>query len=131
MKDKQLQKMALMVDHLASCSHNIKMKVGCLILKNGRIVSSGYNGTLPGDENIIEPGTGNAAKTVHAEQNALMNCCANGIATMGCVMVVSHYPCSECTKLAVMAGIKKIYFVRNYKNTWNLFEHRIEMEKIS
>lgn len=67
--------------------------------------------------------------TVHAEENALMNCTINGIATKNCQMFVSHFPCYHCTKLAIMAGIDTIYYVNNYRNEENLFAKYIKMVK--
>ena len=121
------------VDTITNFSKNDRLKVGCIILKNDRIVSSGYNGTLPGEpeEKIMQDGHDIA--TLHAEQNALMNCAVNGIETKDCVMVVSHFPCQVCTKLAIMAGIKEIYYFEDYRNADNPFairKHLIEVKQI-
>lgn len=131
MKETIIQKYSEIVDHLSQFSKNDRLKVGAIILKNGRIVSSGYNGTLPGckEEKIMVDGHDIA--TVHAEQNALMNCCINGIETNNCEMFVSHFPCQICTKLAIMAGIKEIYYVNDYRNEDNPFTKQIKITKIN
>jgi len=131
MKQSLKNKYAKLVDKLSSFSKNKRLKVGCIILKNTRIVSSGYNGTLPGhsEETIIQDS--HDINTIHGEQNALMNCCINGIETKDCEMFVSHFPCQVCTKLAIMAGIKKIYFVNDYRNEDNLFKEFIDIEKVN
>lgn len=131
MKEEHIKKYGKISELLASFSKDPKLKVGCLIVKNGRIVSTGYNGTLPGHSHkIIEDEKGHTRNTVHAEQNALMNCSVNGISTKECEAIVSHFPCEQCTKLLIMAGINKIHFVHDYKNDSNLFKEDIEIRKI-
>lgn len=128
MNESRSKKYAQVVEQLSSFSKNQKLKVGCIILKNERIVSSGYNGTLPGDPEPVSPDE--KQNTVHAEMNALMNCCINGIATNDCQMFVSHFPCDVCTKLAIMAGIKEIFYVHDYQNEENPFKDKIKFIKI-
>lgn len=71
---------------------------------------------------------GHCIRTVHAEQNALMSCAKSGIATKDCDMIVTHSPCVVCTKLAIMAGIKKIYYLNAYRIEENPFLSNIEHE---
>lgn len=131
MKKTYLEKYSKIVDMLSEFSKEEKLKVGCIILKNDRIVSTGYNGGLPGKESkAIEDIKGNTRNKIHAEQNALMNCAKNGISTNNCICIVSHFPCEQCTKLLIMSGIKKIYFNKDYKNDENIFVTDIEIEKI-
>ena len=59
-------------------------------------------------------------KVIHAEANAILFAAKNGIATNGCEMYVTLSPCSECAKMIVQAGIKKLYYKEEYKNTIGL-----------
>ena len=130
MKKSRIQKYKAIVMLLASFSKNKKLKVGALILKENRIISTGYNGTLPGlKESNIEV-NGHDISTVHAEQNALLFCSKHGISTKDCELFVTHLPCQVCIKLCIMAGIKKIYYVEDYKIEENPFKATIELIKV-
>ena len=93
-----------------------RLQVGCLLINDNRIVSQGYNGFLPGcpHESIVRDNHEQA--TLHAEQNALMDCAKRGVSCDGCTAYITHYPCIICTRLLLAGGIKKIKYVNDYKN---------------
>ena len=93
-----------------------RLQVGCLLVKENRIISQGYNGFLPGcpHESIIRDNHEQA--TLHAEQNALMDCAKRGVSCEGCTAYITHYPCIICTRLLLAGGIKKINYLNDYKN---------------
>ena len=93
-----------------------RLQVGCLLVKDKRIISQGYNGFLPGcpHESIIRDNHEQA--TLHAEQNALMDCAKRGVSCEGSTAYITHYPCLICARLLLAAGIKKIKYIENYKN---------------
>ena len=93
-----------------------RLQVGCLLVHENRIVSQGYNGFLPGcpHESIVRDNHEQA--TLHAEQNALMDCAKRGVSCNGCIAYITHYPCIICTRLLLAGGIKKIKYVNDYKN---------------
>ena len=93
-----------------------RLKVGCIIVKNNRIVSQGYNGFLPGapHESIVVDNHEQA--TVHAEQNAITDCAKRGVSTDDSIAYISHYPCVNCMKILCASGIKKIFYINDYKN---------------
>jgi dCMP deaminase len=93
-----------------------RLKVGCIIVKNNRIVSQGYNGFLPGapHESIVVDNHEQA--TVHAEQNAITDCAKRGVSTDDSVAYITHYPCVNCMKILCASGIKKIFYINDYKN---------------
>ena len=101
----------------SSCS---RLNVGCLLVKNNRIISQGYNGHLPGlpHESIIE--NGHEIATIHAEQNALIDCAKRGASCDECTAYITHYPCLNCTKLLLAAGIKTIKYIDDYRNNENV-----------
>ena len=93
-----------------------RLQVGCLLVKDKRIISQGYNGFLPGcpHESIIRDNHEQA--TLHAEQNALMDCAKRGVSCEGSTAYITHYPCIICTRLLLAGGIKKINYINDYKN---------------
>lgn len=125
-------------------SYCTKAKVGAVIAKEGRILATGYNGTISGQSNECEfmkicdnchgrgkfLESGKCSKcngkgirlytspfTVHAEQNVISYCAKNGIATDGATMYITLSPCSLCAKLIAQSGIKRVVYLDNYKDT--------------
>lgn len=101
----------------SSCT---RLNVGCILVKDNRIVSQGYNGHLPGikHESIIE--NGHEIATIHAEQNALIDCAKRGVSCDETTAYITHYPCLNCTKLLLAGGIKKINYIQDYNNNPNV-----------
>lgn len=94
--------------------------VGCVIVnKEHRIVSTGYNGSLAGNPQCDEIGhtmrDGHCIATIHAEMNALLYCAKEGISVKGCTAYVTHFPCLNCTKALIQAGITAIYYRDAYR----------------
>lgn len=97
----------------SSCN---KLHVGCLLVLNNRIIAQGYNGHLPGCPHDSIEENGHELATIHAEQNALIDCARRGVSTNNSIAYITHYPCINCIKLLLAAGIKKIYYINDYKN---------------
>ena len=97
-----------------------RLQVGCLLVKDNRIISQGYNGFLPGcpHESIVRDNHEQA--TLHAEQNALMDCAKRGVSCEGCTAYITHYPCINCFKIMVASGIREIKYINDYKNDKNV-----------
>ena len=93
-----------------------RLQVGCLFVKNNRIVSQGYNGFLPGAPHESIMRDGHEQGTVHAEQNAVSDCARRGASCEGCTVYITHYPCVICTRIMLAAGIKEIKYIDDYKN---------------
>lgn len=94
--------------------------VGCLLVNDdNRIVSSGYNGSVSGNPHCDNVGhtmrDGHCIATIHAEINALLYCAKEGISVKGCTAYVTHFPCLNCTKALIQAGIKCIYYINDYR----------------
>lgn len=111
--DEYFSKIVMTTSERSPCE---RLQVGCLLVHDNRIVSQGYNGFLPGcpHESIVRDNHEQA--TLHAEQNALMDCAKRGVSCNGCTAYITHYPCIICTRLLLAGGIKKIKYVNNYKN---------------
>ena len=105
---------------LAARSTCTRLHVGAVVVKDGRIIASGYNGSVTGTPHCTEVGDllvdGHCIRAVHAEQNALMQLAKMGIAAEGAEIYVTDFPCVHCTKFLLQAGIKKINYLRNYNN---------------
>lgn len=94
--------------------------VGCLLVNDdNRIVSSGYNGSVSGNPHCDDVGhtmrDGHCIATIHAEINALLYCAKEGISVKDSTAYVTHFPCLNCTKALIQAGIKKIYYIDDYR----------------
>lgn len=94
--------------------------VGCVLVNNSnRIVSTGYNGSVSGNPHCDDVGhtmrDGHCIATIHAEMNALLYCAKEGISVKNCSAYVTHFPCLNCTKALIQAGIKNIYYKNDYR----------------
>ena len=93
-----------------------RLKVGCVLVKDNRIVSQGYNGFLPGCPHKSIVRDNHEQATVHAEQNAISDCAKRGVSCDGCTAYVTHYPCLICTRILLSSGVREINYLHNYKN---------------
>ncbi len=93
-----------------------RLKVGCVLVKDNRIISQGYNGFLPGcpHKSIIRDNHEQA--TVHAEQNAIADCAKRGVSCNDSTAYITHYPCIICVRMLLASGIKNIKYINDYKN---------------
>ena len=111
--DEYFKKIVLATRERSACE---RLQVGCLLVKDNRIVSQGYNGFLPGCPHISKVRNNHEQATVHAEQNALCDCAKRGVSCMDATAYVTHYPCIICCRLLLAAGIKEIRYINDYKN---------------
>ena len=110
---------------IASASKCVSKQVGAVIVKNGRILSTGYNGTPAGFTNCCDHWDGQYtsehhewSKTyeIHAEMNAIIWAAREGISIDGATIYVTLEPCSECSKNLIASGIKKIVYDKAYEH---------------
>jgi len=111
--DEYFKKIVLATRERSACE---RLQVGCLLVKDNRIVSQGYNGFLPGCPHISKVRNNHEQATVHAEQNALCDCAKRGVSCMDATAYVTHYPCIICCRLLLASGIKEIKYINDYKN---------------
>lgn len=93
-----------------------KLHVGCLFIKNNRIIAQGYNGYISGCEHKSIIKENHNIATIHAEQNTITDCAKRGVSCNGCEAYITHFPCFNCMKLMVSCGICKINYINDYKN---------------
>lgn len=115
-----------------------RLMVGAIIVRDNRMIASGYNGSVADGTHCIDEGCyvvdGHCVRTVHAEANAILQCARFGVSTNDTELYVTHFPCLQCCKQLIQAGIKKVYYANDYRNNElaiQLFkEANIETEKI-
>lgn len=120
--------------HLAAGqSHDEQIQVGSVIVRDGQVLSQGWNGMPAGMPNQTRSHTGCTKKEViHSEANALMKLARNGGGSEGSTIYCTHSPCWECSKLLLQAGITRVVYSHCYDETSVLFlkERGLELERI-
>jgi len=102
----------------ASLSHCERKKVGAIIVKDGMIISDGYNGTPAGFDNCCETNSGETQWYVlHAEANAILKVAKSTNNCVGSTLYQTLSPCKDCSKLILQAGITKVVYISEYKDT--------------
>ena len=116
--DKAYLKMALEWGELSYCK---RRKIGALIVKDKMIISDGYNGTPTGFENLCEDDKGYTKWYVlHAEANAIAKVSSSTQSTNGATLYITLSPCRECSKLIFQAGIIRVVYNNEYKDSSGL-----------
>ena len=111
--DEYFAKIVKVTAERSSCE---RLHVGCLLIKDNRIISQGYNGHLPGAPNTSMVRDNHEQATVHAEQNVISYCAKMGISCKDATAYITHYPCLNCARLLLASGIKHIKYMNDYKN---------------
>ncbi|MFE4425861.1 ComE operon protein 2 [Peribacillus butanolivorans] len=123
---------------LALRSTCTRLTVGATIVRDNRIIAGGYNGSIAGGTHCIDDGCyvidNHCIRTIHAEMNALLQCAKFGVPTADAEIYVTHFPCLQCCKSLIQAGIKAVYYAEDYKNhpyAIELFEQAgVKTEKV-
>ena len=116
---------ARLVATRATCT---RRKVGAVLVKERRILCSGYNGAPTGivhcdvagclreELNVPSGEKHELCRGVHAEQNAIIQAACHGISVQGATLYCTHQPCSICAKMIINAGITRVYFGDGYND---------------
>jgi dCMP deaminase len=105
--------MAKLVAKRATC---IRRRVGAVVVRDNRVLATGYNGSPPGMGHCIDPDIGclmedgHCVRTVHAEVNAIATAARFGISVDGADVYVTWEPCRSCRNILLSAGIKTVHF---------------------
>ena len=142
--DKRFMEMTRLVSTWSSC-YKQNRQVGAIIVRDKRILTTGYNGAPAGVESCKDRGEclreklGIASGTrqemcyaVHAEQNAIMQAAKLGITLEGATLYCTHQPCSMCTRLIINCGIERVVYEKGYPDEFSLelfSEAGIKLEK--
>jgi dCMP deaminase len=114
---------SVLVARRSTCT---RRSVGAVIVKDKRILSSGYNGAPSGVKHCIETGClreelnvpsgerHELCRGIHAEQNAIIQAAYHGVSIKGATLFCTNLPCSICAKMIINAGIVTIYYQSGY-----------------
>jgi dCMP deaminase len=131
---------------VATRSTCLRRHVGAILIKDKRILASGYNGAPSGLRHCEEVGCLRENSSVpsgerhelcrglHAEQNLIIQAAYHGISIKGSILYCTNKPCVICTKMIINAGIIKIYFEDGYDDPLSdqmLSEACLQIERLS
>ena len=115
--DLYFMKIAATVASRATCD---RKHVGCVVVRDHTILATGYNGSIAGLEHCDEAGhmmeDGHCVRTIHAENNAIIQAARNGVRIEGGTIYVTASPCWSCFKMIANAGVKRIVFGEFYRD---------------
>jgi len=111
--DKYFISICLLAAKRSSCD---RLHVGCLIVQDKRIVSTGYNGFLKGAPHVSRIVNGHEQFTIHAEQNAICDAANRGVSLKDSTAYITHFPCLNCFKLLISSGVREIKYLLDYRN---------------
>ena len=127
MKEKFIKAYMDTAKRFAELSYARRLHVGAVVVKDGRIISMGFNGMPAGWDNdcedIIELNEdgGHVYKTkpqvLHAESNAIAKLAKSTESGDGADIFITHAPCIDCAKIIYQSGIKRVYFRTAYRST--------------
>lgn len=140
--DEYFLEVAELVSKRATC---LRRRVGAILVKEKRILATGYNGAPSGLKDCLEIGSclreklgipsgerHELCRGLHAEQNVLIQAALHGISTKGSALYVTNQPCIICAKMLINAGIKEIVITNGYPDRLArefLREARIKIRK--
>lgn len=110
---------AKIVSRRSTCN---RKQVGCIIVKDNRILSMGYAGSLPNTPHcidkgcIIDPNTGGCVRTIHAEKNAITWAARMGISILLSDLYCTLSPCTRCAEMIIMSGISTVIYNQRYRD---------------
>ena len=121
-----------LTEHISTWSSCLRRHVGAVIVKDKRIMTTGYNGAPSGVQTCVEKGecmrnklnvpSGTHAElcyAAHAEQNAIIQAAKEGISLKGCTLYCTHQPCVVCAKMIINAGIKEVIYKEGYPDEFS------------
>lgn len=121
-----------LLDVVKKRSTCLRRQIGAIIVKDKRIISTGYNGAPVGCKHCAEVGClrdqlnipsgqrHELCRAIHAEQNALVQAAYTGVSVKGSTIYVTAQPCILCAKMIINAGINKIVFSGEYPDKLSL-----------
>lgn len=114
--DSYFMKIAFAVSERSTCDRAF---VGSVLVLEKRILTTGFNGSPSGQPHCEEIGhlmvDGHCVRTIHAETNAIIQAALHGVSTRGAACYVTHFPCINCTKALINAGITRLVYSSAYR----------------
>ena len=114
---------------VAQRSTCLRRKVGAILVRDKRIIATGYNGAPSGIRHCLDVGClreqqgipsgerHELCRGLHAEQNAIIQAALHGVGVAGSALFCTNMPCSICSKMLINARIEKIYYREGYADT--------------
>jgi len=133
--DTYFMKIAYAVSERSTCDRAF---VGCVLVREKRILTTGFNGSPSGQPHCDEVGhllvDGHCIRTIHAETNAIIQAALHGISIKNSTCYVTHFPCLNCTKALINSGITHLVYHIAYRIDENAQEFlqlaKIKIEQI-
>lgn len=101
---------------VSTLSHCVRFKVGAVLVKDGNIISMGYNGTPANMDNDCEKDNVTLPHVIHGEVNAILKAAKTGTSVNGGTLYLTLSPCLDCSKLILQSGIKRVVYLTAYRN---------------
>lgn len=131
--DEYFMEMAVLISKRSTC---LRRRVGAVIVKDKRVLSTGYNGSPKGTRHCEELGCireqmkipsgtrHELCRGVHAEQNAIIQAAYFGVSVKDSTIYTTTFPCSMCAKILINAGVKEVVYAEGYEDDMSkkLFE---------
>jgi dCMP deaminase len=118
MKPKHIKAHMKAAHAYAECSTAERLKVGCVLVKDHRIISIGYNGMPSEWTNVCEDESGKTKpEVIHAEANAVAKLARSNESGEGSVAFITHAPCLSCAKMLYSAGVSEVVYSQGYRKT--------------
>lgn len=116
------KEIAIAMSKRSSC---MKKAVGAVLIRDNRIIATGYNGVLSKEQHSKGLASdGITTHTVHAEVNIIAFCAKYGIRTEGTVLYTTLSPCEKCAEIVIQAGIKEVLYIEQYRDDAGLTKLR-------
>ncbi len=116
--DEYFLKLAMLASERATCP---RMHCGCVLVKERFVLSTGYNGSLPGQPHCEDAGClivdNHCVRTNHAEINALVQAARHGVNVVGATAYITNMSCTTCAKALIAAGIKRVVVFSDFHDT--------------
>jgi len=100
---------------VSSMSHCERNQVGCVLVRDDRILSMGWNGTPTGFNNCCEIEGETKQEVIHAEENAIAKIARSTETSKGAVLYTTLAPCVECAKLLIQSGVSRVVYSNRYR----------------
>ena len=118
--DDYFMEFAILASRRSTCASR---QVGAVIVRDKHIISTGYNGSPPGVEHCTQVGCkildGRCIKSIHAEQNAILQAALHGVSTRGATLYCTWRPCSVCANMVAGSGIVRVVYIDGEMDGWS------------
>lgn len=105
-----------LAERVSEESYCERLQVGAVIVKDGNIISFGYNGQISGFPNVCEQNNVTLDTVLHAESNAITKACKSPISTQDSTLYCTHACCVHCAKLIIQSGITTFVYLQDYRD---------------